>query len=256
MLKHKCAFTLAEVLITLGIIGIVAAMTLPTVINNVQNKQLEAGFKKAYSTLYQAVMLMGNDDPQLWQTYCVKGTDPNLRDNDYTFIKDFSKQFQVLTLQEKNTINLKNIGYKQDYFYAAEKGKNKFNQDSHNNGAFIAKNGMIVLSSGCWWSSLDFIVDTNGHKGPNKLGYDVFYFQIAKNNQLLPSSINSVFGVAAAQEAGCCTLSGEGTGHALCGKEYSQGTWTDNGSACTRFALMDRLPGDSGKSYWKNLPAP
>lgn len=40
--RHWCgAFTLAEVLITLGIIGVVAAMTLPTLINNAQNKQLE-----------------------------------------------------------------------------------------------------------------------------------------------------------------------------------------------------------------------
>ena len=35
----KNAFTLAEVLITLGIIGIVAAITIPTLINNVQDAQ-------------------------------------------------------------------------------------------------------------------------------------------------------------------------------------------------------------------------
>lgn len=45
------AFTLAEVLITLGIIGVVAAMTLPTVINNTKNKELETAFKKTYSQL-------------------------------------------------------------------------------------------------------------------------------------------------------------------------------------------------------------
>lgn len=38
----KFAFTLAEVLITLGIIGVVAVITLPAVINNSRNKQLEA----------------------------------------------------------------------------------------------------------------------------------------------------------------------------------------------------------------------
>ena len=46
----KKGFTLAEVLITLGIIGVVAAMTLPTVINNVQEKQFHSKFKKAYAT--------------------------------------------------------------------------------------------------------------------------------------------------------------------------------------------------------------
>lgn len=39
-------FTLAEVLITLGLIGIVAAMTLPSLVNNARNKQLEAAFKE------------------------------------------------------------------------------------------------------------------------------------------------------------------------------------------------------------------
>lgn len=51
------AFTLAEVLITLGIIGIVAAMTLPGVINNSRSKQLETAFKKNYSSISQALAM-------------------------------------------------------------------------------------------------------------------------------------------------------------------------------------------------------
>lgn len=47
----KYAFTLAEVLITLGIIGIVAAMTLPTLVQNHKNAELQTGLKKAYSVL-------------------------------------------------------------------------------------------------------------------------------------------------------------------------------------------------------------
>ena len=42
-------------LITLGIIGIVAALTLPVIISDVKNSQLEAGLKKAYSVLGQAL---------------------------------------------------------------------------------------------------------------------------------------------------------------------------------------------------------
>lgn len=246
-------FTIAEVLITLGIIGIVTAVTLPSIINNNRNKQLEAQFKTAYSLIYQSVLLMGNEDPGLWQTYCGAGyTNPG-----FSFIRDFSSQFQIIRLHEKYELNLKNLGYNQEYFFASEKGKKKFNPDGYDNGAFIAKNGMIVFSSGCWWShSLDFVVDTNGHKGPNKFGYDVFYFQISKNNQLLPSSITGIFGEAASQEAGCCTLSGEGGGAATCNSESSGGNWTDNGSACSRFALMDNYPGQESMSYWKNLPPP
>ena len=52
--KH-CAFTLAEVLITLGIIGVVAAMTLPTVINQYEKKITVVKLKKAYNTLAQNI---------------------------------------------------------------------------------------------------------------------------------------------------------------------------------------------------------
>lgn len=54
----KYAFTLAEVLITLGIIGIVAAMTLPALIQKNNSIALETAFKKSYSNLYNAYMMV------------------------------------------------------------------------------------------------------------------------------------------------------------------------------------------------------
>ena len=66
--KKKAAFTLAEVLITLGIIGIVAAMTLPTLIQANKNKEIEAKLKKFYSAMNQAIMLSEseNGDYKYW----------------------------------------------------------------------------------------------------------------------------------------------------------------------------------------------
>ena len=54
---RRIAFTLAEVLITLGIIGIVAAMTLPTLIQDYQKKQAVSQLKKTYSIMNQAIKL-------------------------------------------------------------------------------------------------------------------------------------------------------------------------------------------------------
>lgn len=54
MIKLR-AFTMAEVLITLGIIGIVAAMTLPSLIGNYQKKQTAIQLKKFYSIMQQAI---------------------------------------------------------------------------------------------------------------------------------------------------------------------------------------------------------
>ena len=59
--KKKIAFTLAEVLITLGIIGVVAAMTIPTLIADYQEKVTVTKFKWVYSTLANAFTMA------LWQ---------------------------------------------------------------------------------------------------------------------------------------------------------------------------------------------
>lgn len=56
-MKKKLGFTLAEVLITLGIIGVVAAMTIPTLIVQVDQSEYKVRFKKAISTLNQAIMM-------------------------------------------------------------------------------------------------------------------------------------------------------------------------------------------------------
>ena len=55
--NKRVGFTLAEVLITLGIIGVVAAMTMPTLMNQTQGAQYKTAYKKALSALSQAVTL-------------------------------------------------------------------------------------------------------------------------------------------------------------------------------------------------------
>ena len=56
-MKKYYGFTLAEVLITLGVIGTVAAMTIPVIFSNVSGAQYRSKFKKAVSTLNQAGMM-------------------------------------------------------------------------------------------------------------------------------------------------------------------------------------------------------
>ncbi|MCM1339969.1 MAG: type II secretion system GspH family protein [Muribaculaceae bacterium] len=87
--QAKAAFTLAEVLITLGIIGVVAAMTIPTIIANTHKRQYSTAFKKSISTLSNAARMAeaqygfdfggindycnensGSDHPESKQTAC------------------------------------------------------------------------------------------------------------------------------------------------------------------------------------------
>ncbi len=66
--SRKTAFTMAEVLITLGIIGIVAAMTLPSLIGKYQKNVTVTRLQKAYSVLSQAInfAIKDNEDIEYW----------------------------------------------------------------------------------------------------------------------------------------------------------------------------------------------
>ena len=66
--RGRVAFTLAEVLITLGIIGVVAAMTLPTLVQNYQKRVVETRLQKFYSAINQAVRLAEVEygDKKIW----------------------------------------------------------------------------------------------------------------------------------------------------------------------------------------------
>ena len=92
MRKHKqdkYAFTLAEVLITLGVIGVVAAMTMPTLIGKWKEKELATRARKAYSMIEQAIQLAQNN-------YGTPGDNTGLFDLDKSseeVTKEFAKYF-------------------------------------------------------------------------------------------------------------------------------------------------------------------
>lgn len=96
----KKAFTLAEVLITLGIIGIVAAMTLPTLIGKYQKKQTVTQLKKAYTEISQLLKMseLDNGSMEYWD-YTMSGQDfYNL------YIKPYIKNVRAIPNSEfKNT---------------------------------------------------------------------------------------------------------------------------------------------------------
>lgn len=61
-IKLKLGFTLAEVLITLGIIGVVAAMTIPTLMNSTNDSEMRNALKVGYSSISQAYAMMIMDN--------------------------------------------------------------------------------------------------------------------------------------------------------------------------------------------------
>ena len=93
-LKAFKGFTLAEVLITLVIVGVIAAMTIPTLMNNTQKQEFVSQLTKTYSTLSQGLN-------QIWNNNDTAPGDYEFF-NDHNFIDEFAKVSNI----EKNAIQL------------------------------------------------------------------------------------------------------------------------------------------------------
>ena len=182
-LVHKAAFTLAEVLITLGIIGIVAAMTLPTVISKTQDKQFKTMFKKQYSAMTQALLMTfesGDDIPSL--------TQENWSDMIF-YVCKIASQLKYVDAG-LNCKEIEKLGNSSDVdnvpIYTNNVTWHKTNEWYNKQGVPQDLdpgywNKTFELADGAWINFNCFrniFVDVNGKERPNTIGRDIFYFKI------------------------------------------------------------------------------
>ena len=177
--KKKLAFTLAETLITLGIIGIVAAMTIPNLITTHQKKVTVTRLQKSISVLNQAYKLSVAEQGQ-----------PELDDILNMDIEDyFDKYWAPYLKQATYCYSYATCGYKRAKFTGLNGVISSYTMTNAANFTFQTSDGMIysIQIRGYWDGypyfngtigtngSLEIIVDINGSKGPNVFGKDVFY---------------------------------------------------------------------------------
>ena len=158
-LKNKIAFTLAEILITLGIIGVVAALTLPTLIKNYQKHETVNRLKETYSILYQAIR-MSETENGLLETWEIPNT--SWDNNTYTYGKTFFEQWADEYVRANGVAD-------NDYFPATK---------NRTYGMVLANGSVIGFKPR--GTFLEIYTDLNGKKGPNKFGRDVFNIIISK----------------------------------------------------------------------------
>jgi len=182
----KKAFTLAEVLITLGIIGVVAALTMPALIaknkEHIRNQQ----FKKAYATISNVLQLMQADSDSLPNCYYRNGV---YYASYFTecpqFIDEFVSKLKVIKYCNGNALTGGCIPKYNNV--PAGAGCDGFAQSSifNSNPALVLADGTIIIiyKSGPQLISM-LAVDINGKKPPNMWGHDIFVFTIDESPSL------------------------------------------------------------------------
>lgn len=214
----KGAFTLAEVLITLGIIGVVAALTVPTLMQNADERANVAALKKAYSTISQAYKLAVNEDgtPDTWGLSDMSdASQPGSR----VIIDKLSPYLRVQ----------KDCGTSGGCFanvtYNALNGGDWINPNTSTKVNIMLVDG-VSMTAWSGWAACDgsigtmsalqnlcgsIEVDINGFKKPNKDGVDYFVFWISKQG-VVPNGLAGMPATSNSFEGGCKDITTAG-GH-------------------------------------------
>lgn len=208
--NFKCfaAFTLAETLIVMGIIGVVAALTIPNLNSSTADKEKVAKVMKAYSNINDAV---GRAEA----VYGPLNDWVQLASNDVDMFNRMGERITEFMKISKTCGTNKNQGCI---------GKKNYDKTSNNVPIFsliagdsadlgykvILADGMslsisAVYGTGDWL----FLFDIDGpNKGPSMLGKDIFSFTIVRNSsptELRPDPKSTTTSLNNCFQSGLCT---------------------------------------------------
>ena len=177
--KVKLAFTLAETLITLGIIGVVAAMTIPSLITKIQDKQFKVKYKESISIVSQAMKSVYAESEET-----------------YTSTSWIQMPVYLCKLQKHLKVMYSGIDctkVNEDSYYTASSewplmSKNLYVNTWHSKNWYDKDGNSQKINSGYSPLSIDLIngvrlfytcgnqlfVDVNGEDGPNVIGRDIY----------------------------------------------------------------------------------
>jgi prepilin-type N-terminal cleavage/methylation domain-containing protein len=216
---NKKAFTLAEVLITLGIIGVVSAITIPSVIQKYQEKVRVTQLKKSYSMLLNAFQQIIQEQGTTINNF------GNTAEERYNLIKELLPKYLpiVKTCRYNRSgcvaYNYSTIFSDDSVVYSGYSGRyDTYTSYKLNNGV-----GMKLEYSGNCYQKMNLslttanpnqnlgtyamncgsiLVDLNGSKKPNKLGIDAFRFFIVMDG-IVPAGTKKDKIIYHSFEGGC-----------------------------------------------------
>ena len=178
----KKGFTLAEVLITLAIIGVVAALTIPSVIIKNQKQELYTRFIRLYSDLSRLLPVMINE----------RGSTSNWTQEDCESIaSNYMKASKICEAGRDCFAAIYSLTPNGNHDNFPTRAYNNLPSFELSTGAVINIKFQRELTNtetpvGCY-----IIIDTNGKKGPNAAGRDYFEFYFVNNKLSVNMSGNN-----------------------------------------------------------------
>lgn len=169
--RCRHAFTLAEVLIVLGIIGVISAMVIPALNARVNETKNLALLKEDYSILSNAMKLVINDGSTIY---------PKVVNNEASTKEWFTNNVKKHLKITKECLNESGCWFD-------KMPDSNYTPDCRKSYSVVLNNGSSVCVKHYWGPDgykrpssypviLEYIVDVNGLKPPNRGGKDVFYF--------------------------------------------------------------------------------
>lgn len=193
---RACGFTLAEVLITLGVIGIVAAMTLPALINDLNEKHYRIMWRKIYSDLSNATLLIQEKEPF------------TLNESEQQLAEKYGRYLQKAKICETKKAIQQSCWPSDKKIYGLD--KRLYSSDIGNIGGgstcMQISNSAVVC-----FDSIIVLVDVNGSKLPNTIGKDIFAALVDRNKYVLNPAKGRTLGWGASDNILVKTTSGDGT---------------------------------------------
>ncbi len=197
--KRLKGFTLAEVLITLGIIGVVAAITIPSLISKVQRSQIEAQVKENYSSVAQAMRMAKADDAE----------DMPVSTNNTQSMKEWFENFLAPYMKvEQVCFQTAGCWHKKGVVKTLYHGTPAFETEVGEGDSTLgwgtmtfrtAKGAYFDLDASAPTTSksmfginttqntLQFYFDVNGDKKPNVIGKDIYILVYEPDRGLIPA---------------------------------------------------------------------
>lgn len=200
---------MAEVLITLGIIAVVAALTLPSLINKYQNHVYLSSLKKIYSTLQNAHLRVSdeNGEPKDWVLYhYTMGNQDNIKNVQiaesyaryivgrycgHTGSKGITDCINLNPSTDFKVLNGQNA--KENVWYGVYGVYHYTYQYNLSSGATLALLFASNPSGGIYYPLIHkkirilYILDVNGNNKPNQIGRDIYYFMLNNDqNSIVP----------------------------------------------------------------------